>query len=366
MMAILSEAKSAVRAGTRPDDRYWQAVLDHDHSYDGSFVYAVRSTGIYCRPSCPSRRPRKNQVVFYPHSRAAEQAGFRPCRRCGAQAGAAGDRQLKLVGNAIGVLDAAADEAPTLTELGAQLGLSPHRLARGFKRATGLTPREYAEARRLGRLRTSLRTSENVAAAVYEAGYGSSRAVYERARAQLGMTPGAYRRGGAGMRIGYTIVDSPLGRLLIAATGLGVCRVCLGDSDAPLRKSLSDEYPKAEIRPDPAGLQNLVNAFQNHLSGEAPALNLPVDVQATTFQWKVWRELRNIPYGETRSYTEVARAVGRPRAARAVARACAVNPVALVVPCHRVLRQDRSLGGYRWGLERKRTLLQREQRQGAR
>jgi len=341
-------------------DRYWQAVLAHDRSFDGSFVYAVRSTGVYCRPSCPSRRPRRQQVIFYSRPGDAEQAGFRACRRCGARPNGSSHGQAELVEKALGTLDAADETAPTLTDLSEQLQVSPHRLARGFKRLTGITPRYYSEARRLERLKAGLRNGGTVADAVYEAGYGSSRAVYERAQAQLGMTPGAYRRGGAGMQIGYAIVDSPLGRLLIAATGRGVCSVCLGESDTALEQALFAEYPKAEIRRDAAGLAPLVEALRNHLAGGEPKLALPIDALATAFQWRVWRELRDIPYGETRSYSEVACAIGKPKAVRAVARACATNPVAVVIPCHRVVRQDGSLGGYRWGLDRKRALLEQE------
>jgi AraC family transcriptional regulator of adaptative response/methylated-DNA-[protein]-cysteine methyltransferase len=267
------------------------------------------------------------------------------------------------VGKALGALDAAEETPPTLGALSDQLQTSPHRLVRGFKRLTGITPRDYTDARRLERLKSGLRNGGTVADAVYEAGYGSSRAVYERAQAQLGMTPGAYRRGGAGMQIGYTVVDSPLGRLLIAATERGVCSVCIGESDRKLEQALFAEYPKAEIRYDSAGLGPQVDALQKHLAGREPQLALPVDVQTTTFQWRVWRALRGIPYGETRSYSEIARAIGKPKAVRAVARACAANPVAVVIPCHRVVRQDGNLAGYRWGLGRKQALLEREKKE---
>jgi AraC family transcriptional regulator of adaptative response/methylated-DNA-[protein]-cysteine methyltransferase len=265
-----------------------------------------------------------------------------------------------MVEMALSAIGQAEDGAPTLAALGSQLQVSPHRLARGFKRITGMTPREYGEAQRLGRLKAGLRSRANVTEAIYEAGYGSSRAVYERAHSQLGMTPGAYRRGGAGMRISYTIVNSRLGRLLVAATERGVCSVCLGDSDPVLEKALFQEYPKAEIERDSNGLGTTVAAFQEHLAGRMPRLDLPIDVQATIFQWRVWRELARIPYGETRSYGDVAKAIGHPRAVRAVARACADNRVAVLIPCHRVVRQDRSLGGYRWGVGRKRALLEQE------
>jgi AraC family transcriptional regulator of adaptative response/methylated-DNA-[protein]-cysteine methyltransferase len=264
------------------------------------------------------------------------------------------------VASTVTALQAAEDGSPTLAILSKTLQTSPDRLSRGFKRLTGVTPREYREAQQLSRLKTSLRQSENVAAAVYDAGFGSSRAVYERASSQLGMTPATYRRGGAGMRIGYTVVDSSLGRLLIAATERGVCSVCLGDSDSPLEKALRDEYPQAVIERDSAGLEEHVRQIREHLSGRMPTLDLPVDVQATAFQWKVWQALRDIPYGETRSYSEIARAVGSPRAVRAVGHACATNRVAVVIPCHRAVRQNGSLGGYRWGLERKQALLDHE------
>jgi AraC family transcriptional regulator of adaptative response/methylated-DNA-[protein]-cysteine methyltransferase len=360
-MSLRIEESSIIRE----DQRYWQAVLAHDRDFDGIFVYAVRSTGVYCRPSCPSRRPRRDQVVFYASPETAEQAGFRSCRRCGKETTNAAGPQARMVEKAMNAIADARDGSPTLAELSSQLQVTPHRLARGFKRLTGITPREYGEARRLGRLKAGLRNSANVTEAIYDAGYGSSRAVYERAGTQLGMTPGAYRRGGAGMRIGYTIVDSPLGRLLVASTERGVCSVCLGDSDAALEKALLQEYPKAEIQRDSNRLAATLEAFEQHLAGRKPHLDLPVDVQATIFQWRVWRELARIPYGETRSYSDVARAIGKPRAVRAVANACATNRVAVVIPCHRVVRQDGSLGGYRWGLDRKGALLKQEKENSA-
>jgi len=360
-MTARNRSGIADRPAFGSDQRYWQAVLAHDATFDGTFVYAVRSTGIYCKPSCPSRRPRRNQVVFYPHSEEAENAGFRACQRCGKRDPDPEGVQSGVVKQALGALERAEDDAlPTLAALSSRLQVSPHRLARGFKRLTGITPRDYFEARRLARLKAGLRRSDNVAAAVYEAGYGSSRAAYEGAQAQLGMTPGVYRQGGSGIQITYTLVDSSLGRLLIAATGRGICSVCLGDSDAALESALFQEYPRAEIRKDATGLGALVEAFHEHLAGRMPQLDLPVDVQATIFERKVWRELRKIPYGETRSYSEVARAIGQPRAVRAVGHACATNRVAVVIPCHRVVRQDGGLGGYRWGLDRKRALLEKE------
>ena len=249
----------------------------------------------------------------------------------------------------------------TLAVLGAQVGLSPAHLQRIFKRVTGISPRQYADACRLGRLKTRLKSRRTVTMAMLEAGYNSSSRLYERAAEQLGMTPATYRRGGRGMQIHYTLTDSPLGRLLLAATERGVCAVCIGDEDAVLEENLAAEYPAAEVTRDDAALRTLLAELLQHLAGTRPHLELPLDVQATAFQWRVWRELQAIPYGETRTYQQVAAAVGQPTAVRAVARACATNPVAVVIPCHRVVRTDGGLGGYRWGLARKQQLLEQEQ-----
>jgi AraC family transcriptional regulator of adaptative response/methylated-DNA-[protein]-cysteine methyltransferase len=249
------------------------------------------------------------------------------------------------------------EEPHTLAALSAHAGVSPGHLQRTFRRLLGITPRQYADARRLDRLKARLREGENVTHALYAAGYGASSRLYEKAGTQLGMTPGTYRRGGKGMKIRYATVNSPLGRLLVAATPRGICAVCLGNSDARLRAALSDEYPRAEIRQDASGLALWLKGILNYLQGDTSRLDLPVDVAATAFQRRVWEELRRIPYGSTRSYKQVARAIGRPRAVRAVARACATNPASLVIPCHRVIREDGGLGGYRWGLKRKQALL---------
>lgn len=340
---------------------YWQAVLSRDRNSDGSFVYAVRSTGIYCRPSCPSRRPRREQVVFFPLPQGAEQAGFRPCRRClPRNVDGYTNEQVELVHQVCRSIEEHLDDDLTLANLGAQLHISPHHLQRSFKRIIGITPRQYAETCRLGQFKSRLREGESVTRAMYEAGYSSSSRLYERAPAHLGMTPTTYRKGGLGMNISYTTVDSPLGRLLVAATDRGICGVSLGDSDTTLEAALRREYPAAQIQRDDDGLGKWVSAFLGYLNGRQPDLHLPVDVQATAFQWQVWEALRAIPSGSTRSYSEVAKALGHPQAARAVARACATNPVALVIPCHRVVRENGHLGGYRWGIERKQQLLAQE------
>lgn len=339
------------------EENYWQAVLDRDSRADGVFVFAVRSTGVYCNPSCPARHPRREQVIFFPQPEAAEQAGFRACRRCRPQETTVYELQVEMVQRACRYIEAHSDGPITLTDLGKELSVSPYHLQRLFKRIVGITPRQYAQACRLSHLKTRLKHGESVTAALYDAGYGSSSRLYERAPEQLGMTPAVYRQGGREMCIGYSIVDCPLGRLLVAATAKGICAVSLGDTDAELEHALRKEYPAAKIQRDGTELGQWVNALLSYLNGERPHLDLPVDVQATAFQWRVWEALRAIPYGSTRSYGEIAQALGHPKAARAVARACATNPVALVVPCHRVVREDGALGGYRWGLERKRQLL---------
>jgi len=343
---------------------WWQAVLSRNNHFDGTFVYGVRSTGIYCRPSCSARRPRRDQVVFFRMAEAAEQAGFRPCRRCRPAEAVIQDPQLKLVQRICRYIESydSPDRTLTLAEMGDQVQVSPYHLQRIFKRIMGITPRQYAEACRLSRLKALVRKGENVTRALYEAGYGSSSRLYEGASARMGMTPGTYLRGGAGMRIRYTIIDSPLGRLLVGATGKGICAVSIGKSDKALEIALFNEYPAAEIRWDRTGLREYVTDLLKYLDGKQPNLDLPLDVQVTAFQWKVYETLKAIPYGHTRTYAEIAEAIGRPKAVRAVARACATNPAAMVIPCHRVVRKDGSPGGYRWGVERKKTLLEKEQR----
>jgi AraC family transcriptional regulator of adaptative response/methylated-DNA-[protein]-cysteine methyltransferase len=252
------------------------------------------------------------------------------------------------------------DAPVTLSALSAPLGMSPHQLERAFRSVMGITPRQYADAQRMRRLKSQLRKGDDVTTALYDAGFGSSSRLYERAPSQLGMTPATYRQGGAGMRVNYTIVDSLLGRLLVGATDRGISAVYLGESDARLEAALQKEYPRAEIRRDRNGLDGWVSKILEHLRGREPNLDLPTDVQATAFQRRVWEEIRRIPYGTTRTYSQVARAIGQPEAVRAVARACATNPVSVVVPCHRVVRGDGKLAGYRWGLERKKALLEHE------
>lgn len=364
--------RAARTSGRRIAENYWHAVQSRDRAADGAFVYAVRSTGVYCRPSCPSRKPRREQVTFYPLPEAAEQNGFRPCRRCRPRSVRERDPRVAAVARVCREIDAHlqgnsngnADERLTLTIMSARAGMSSHQLERAFRRVMGITPRQYADAQRLRRLKSRLKKGDDVTTALYEAGYGSSSRLYESAPAHLGMTPATYRKGGAGMDIHYTIVSSPLGRLLAAATERGISALYLGEADSRLEAELRKEYPRAQIRRDTrasASLEGWVEKILAHLRGNEPNLDLPTDVQATAFQRRVWEELRRIPYGATRTYTDVARQIGKPSAVRAVARACATNPVSVVVPCHRVVRQDGTLAGYRWGIGRKQALLDHEQ-----
>lgn len=338
----------------------WEAVVAKDANSDGRFVFAVRSTRIYCRPSCPARRPRREQVLFFDEPDAAETAGFRACRRCHPREVSVYELQQTAVENACRYIEAHLDTPVTLAALSGAVALSPYHLQKTFKKIMGITPRQYAEACRMSRLKLRLKEGDTVTGAAYESGYGSSSRLYERAGTQLGMTPATYRKGGRGMHIRYTITTSPLGRLLIGATERGICALYMGDEDMSLEAALVQEYPAAELRRADADLAAWAAAVQHHMSGAQPQLDLPLDVQATAFQWRVWQALQAIPYGSTRTYREIAQSLGKPQAARAVGRACATNPVSIVIPCHRAIREDGGLGGYRWGLDRKQTLLERE------
>lgn len=340
----------------------WRAVLDRDGAWDGRLVYGVTSTRIFCRPSCPSRRPRRDRVRFFATPAEAALAGFRACKRCRPE-GDATSAAEGAVERARRYLDAHPDRRVSLAELSGEAGMSSSHLQRTFRRIVGLSPREYAAARRSERLRARLRTEHSVSRATYEAGYGSSSRVYEQAHALLGMTPATFRNGGAGMEIRFTIVPSAYGRLLVAATDRGVAAVALGDSDAVLIRELAGNFPDAmRTRVDDGDrwLAGLVNAVAAALKRPASSAPIPLDLAGTAFQWRVWQALTTIPAGETRTYQQLARSLGKPRAVRAVASACAANRLAVVIPCHRVIRSDGSLGGYRWGLPRKAALLERE------
>jgi AraC family transcriptional regulator, regulatory protein of adaptative response / methylated-DNA-[protein]-cysteine methyltransferase len=336
----------------------WQAVLDRDSRYRGVFVYAVRSTGIYCLPTCPSRRPHLDQVTFFATADAAEAAGFRPCRRCHPQQSVSfNDRTVE---KARLLLEQNVEKPLSLSELGRALNLSPSYLHRVFKSKTGLTPRQYSAAQRLKQFKDRVKAGEPVASAMYGAGFSSSSRLYENAAQHLGMTPATYRKGGLGMVIYFTTLDTSLGKILVAGTHQGVCRVSFGDNETQMVATLQAEYPAAHISRDDNPLKPWVDIIAEYMNGKRLDLSLPLDIQATAFQQRVWEALRKIPYGSTRTYSEVAASIGNPHAARAVASACASNPVALVTPCHRVVRSDGQTGGYRWGEERKQALLSRE------
>jgi AraC family transcriptional regulator of adaptative response/methylated-DNA-[protein]-cysteine methyltransferase len=337
----------------------WQAVLASDRAYDGRFVLAVRTTGIYCRPSCPARPPLRQNVTFYPDCAAAEAAGFRPCKRCSPHKQA---EEAAVVQRVCGYIDTHLDSRLTLDELGGQAHLSPTYLQRVFKRVMGISPRQYTAARRRDSLRQGLQDGGSVTGALYDAGYGSISHLYEGAASPLGMSPTVYRQGGTGMEIHYTIVESALGYLLVAGTEKGICAVRLADTPDELENGLHATYPAAERIQADGSLGEWVAALVRHLDGQQPHLELPLDVRATAFQQRVWQELQRIPYGETRTYSQVAAAIGNPKAVRAVGSACANNPVAVIVPCHRVVRADGGLGGYRWGIARKERLLAVEHR----
>ena len=344
------------------DEQLWQAVVSKDARFDGQFVFAVSSTGVYCRPSCPSRRAHRERVRFFDLPEAAEQAGFRACLRCQPKRARVLDPQMELVQRVCRVLDSSDSETTKLAELATHAGVSVFHLQRTFKRVMGISPRQYLAARKFGNFKSLVRKGDSVTTALYESGFNSSSRLYEYASEELGMTPATYSRGGRGVNINYTIVDSSMGRLLVAMTERGVCAVRMGDGDAELEKDLREEFPQAQIKRNDAVLREPVQKILNHLDNSEPRLDLPLDIRATAFQRQVWEKLRAIPYGQTVSYGDVAKALGKPGAVRAVGRACATNPVALVIPCHRVVREDKSLGGYRWGLDRKKKLLEREQK----
>ena len=341
---------------TQTFETRWQAVQSRDSSMDNIFVYAVRTTKIYCQPSCPSRQPNLKNVAFFDTPEQAQAAGYRRCKRCWARA--ENDQNTDIIRRVIAMLENE-DVEPSLEMLGATVNLSQWHLQRVFKTAVGVSPKQYAKTHRAKKLRSELKSSGTVTRALYEAGFGSSSRMYEAQNAQLGMNPKQYRAGGKGERIAYTQFDTPVGRMLLAATARGLVAVRFGE-DAQSLNDLRNEYPNATLEPDPDLLAPQTHAILKHILGQTQNLNLPTDVQATIFQSRVWNALKSIPYGETRSYAEVAQAIQQPRAVRAVARACATNPIALVVPCHRVIAANGDLSGYRWGIELKRALLEIE------
>jgi AraC family transcriptional regulator, regulatory protein of adaptative response / methylated-DNA-[protein]-cysteine methyltransferase len=350
------KAEFSSKAGADPR---WKAVVARDASRDGEFVFAVSSTGVFCRPSCPARRPRRENVKFFSGAEQAERAGYRACLRCRPKS-LRGNEPAHLAKAICRFIEHHLDEPITLERLGEEFGQSPFHLQRRFKAVVGITPRAYADSCRLRLLKRNLQSGDSVTRAMYDAGYGSSSRLYERTAAQLGMTPDKYRRGAVAATVRYTCADSPLGRMLIAATERGICAIQFAPSDDELIEGLKREFPFAVRKADQSGLRSLVGSLLRHMRGKELESSLPLDIRATAFQRRVWAYLQSIPFGETRSYSEVAHAIGQPKAARAVARACASNAVAVEIPCHRVVREDGSMGGYRWGMERKKALLEME------
>jgi AraC family transcriptional regulator of adaptative response/methylated-DNA-[protein]-cysteine methyltransferase len=337
----------------------WAAVLARDGGADGRFFYAVTTTGIYCRPGCASRLPRREHVRFFAEAAAAEAAGFRPCKRCRPAESSAAARHLAAIERACALLRDS-ETVPSLDRLAAAAGMSRYHFHRVFKQLTGTTPREYARARRLDRFADALAAGQSVAASVYAAGFGSSSRAYEEAPQGLGMTPGKRRRGGGGETIRFVTVATPLGWALVAATHRGLCMTALADDRDSLVAQLRARFPAASLVAEDAQLREWAERIVQFIARPQADLDLPLDIRGTAFQARVWRALRKIPPGRTASYAEIAAAIGAPGAVRAVARACAANRLAVLVPCHRVVRSDGGLGGYRWGIEKKRALLARE------
>lgn len=337
-------------------EEHWQAIFAHDLLADGQFFYAVRTTGIYCRPSCPSRRPARKNVVFYPTSAEARAAGYRACKRC--QPDTIHPQASRIL-VACRYLDEQ-ETSPPLGELGRAVGMSPFSLQRLFQRLLGVTPRQYWATRQTRRFQHELATSPSITSAMYAAGYGSSSRLYEQSNASLGMTPSNYKRQGAGQKILYTTADSPLGRILVAATERGLCAVAFAESDEELCRALHHDFAQADLQRDDEILASRLAVVLSQLHEHPLSTALSLDVRATAFQRRVWQALQQIPRGQTRSYGEIAQQIGQPAAVRAVARACSQNPVAVVVPCHRVIGKNGKLTGYRWGLQRKQNLLDRE------
>jgi AraC family transcriptional regulator of adaptative response/methylated-DNA-[protein]-cysteine methyltransferase len=345
-------------------DQCWKAVQEHDATHDGRFLYGVITTGVYCRPSCPSRRPLVKNVRFYETTAEAERDGLRACLRCRPSSKPEIDPSSEQVAQLCRYIESHIDESLKIDGLAAMVGMNRFRLQRVFKSAVGLTPKQYWDAVRLKQLKNGLKQAGDVAEAVYGAGYGSSSRVYEKADTRLGMTPNQYRHGGRGVAITHATIATPLGFIMIGATDRGLCFLQFGDTRTGLLRMLEKEYPEASVSPMPkpyhADFQKWVDALNAYLAGTEPRLDLPLDIRATAFQIRVWNYLQSIPYGDVQSYGEVAAGIGQPKAVRAVARACSANRVALVIPCHRVIRGTGQLGGYRWGLARKRVLIDQE------
>jgi AraC family transcriptional regulator of adaptative response/methylated-DNA-[protein]-cysteine methyltransferase len=341
------------------EEARWDALMRRDRRANGAFVYGVLTTFVYCRPACSSRRPKFENVRFFDTCEDAEQAGFRPCKRCNPKSAIALDTSTAAIVKACKIIESS-EEALSLGNLAAAVGLSPFHFQRLFKKITGITPKQYAMEKRLKRVRTRLQKDSTVTEAIYDAGFTSSSRFYENVDTTLGMKPSEYRTGAEGIRIRYAVSQSYLGWVLIAATAKGICAIDFGDDSEILKNRLRARFPKADLEADDARFRTWVEQVLAFLESPRRTLELPLDVQGTAFQRRVWMALREIPAGSTATYADIAAQIGRPKAARAVARACASNTIALAIPCHRAVRSDGNLGGYRWGVERKRAVLDRE------
>lgn len=337
---------------------YWNAVKQNDARFDGAFYLGVKTTGIYCRPSCRARTPKRENVEFFASTKAAEKFGLRACLRCKPKEVTGMDPQMRKILETCELL--AAEPETKLESLAEIVGLSQFHLQRMFKDTIGVSPKKYAEAKRMEKFKEELRSGSDVTTAMYDAGFNSSSRLYDKAANELGMTPKAYKDGGKGTEINFTITDCELGRILVARTIKGLCNVAFADEDQLLEDNLRKEFPNAEITKDAKILKEFVDQILEHLSGKKKRLDLPLDIQATAFQMRVWELLRKIPYGETVTYSQIAEQLGDKKKVRAVARACATNRIAVAIPCHRVIASSGKLSGYRWGIERKKQLLEAE------
>jgi AraC family transcriptional regulator of adaptative response/methylated-DNA-[protein]-cysteine methyltransferase len=361
MKTVLKSVKNSARARYANDEDRWNAVIQRDSNADGIFYYSVKTTGVYCRPSCPARLPRRANVQFHASWADAERAGFRPCKRCKPKGPALDEQRARTVAAACRAIETA-EELPDLDALAMTAGMSRFHFHRVFKSITGLTPKVYAVAHRASRMREALPRRATVTEAIYEAGFNSNGRFYAKSSQMLGMKPRSFQNGGTGAAIRFAVGECALGSILVAASEKGVCAILLGDDPDALARDLQDRFPKARLIGGDRNFERVVAQVVGFVEAPRLGLNLPLDVRGTAFQQRVWQALRNIPAGSTVSYSEVARSIGASKAVRAVAQACASNPVAVAIPCHRVLRTDGHLSGYRWGVERKRALLEREAR----
>ncbi|MBL8523723.1 MAG: bifunctional DNA-binding transcriptional regulator/O6-methylguanine-DNA methyltransferase Ada [Betaproteobacteria bacterium] len=357
-MTSKTENRALCAAETESDPR-WAAVAARDAAADGTFFYSVKTTGVYCRPSCGARTARPENVAFHATAADAERAGFRPCKRCKPDGDSLDARRAAVVAELCRFIETS-DDIPTLDSLAARAGMSTFHLHRIFKSVTGVTPKAYATAHRAARVRNELTHGSSVTNAIYDAGFNANSRFYEQADGMLGMTPKDFRAGGANTDIRFAIGQCSLGAILVAQSGRGVCAILMGDDAGQLARDLQDRFPRANLIGGDREFEKLVATVVGFVEAPKIGLDLPLDVRGTAFQQRVWQALRNIPVGETASYSDIAARIGSPKSVRAVAQACAANALAVAIPCHRVVRSDGGLSGYRWGVERKRELLERE------